>query len=155
MGGGHGPHIHFREDNMKESDEAMQGKIQRVDTVKFNPNNFHLDFWDAGNMYSILGGAPTMMLGALGAAGSLAYYQAAGSHPNFYTNNMRVTGRLAFGLTLGLALGYSRFGDRQRLHNAYVAERLRRRYPESMNLHLTDLYRVKGVDAPHDFYQWK
>merc|ERR1712010_213666 len=126
MGGGHGPHIHYNESNMKESDEEMQGKIQRVDLVKFNPNHFHMDFWSAQNMYTI-----------------------------FYTNNLRVTGRLAIGLTLGLALGYSRFGDRQRLHNAYVAERLRRRYPESMNLHHTDLWRLKGVAAPHEFYQWK
>jgi len=27
-----------------------------------------------------------------------------------------------------------KFGDRQRLHNAWVAERLRRRYPESLKL---------------------
>ena len=155
MGGGHGPHIHYNESNMKESDEEMQGKIQRVDLVKFNPNHFHMDFWSAQNMYTILGGAPTVGLGVLGTAASLAYYQAAGAHANFYTNNLRVTGRLAIGLTLGLALGYSRFGDRQRLHNAYVAERLRRRYPESMNLHHTDLWRLKGVAAPHEFYQWK
>ena len=155
MGGGHGPHINYNDANMKESDEEMQGKIQRVDTIKFNPNHFHMDFWNANNMFTILGGAPTMMFGALGAAGSFAYYQAAGMHPNFYTNNMRATGRIMFGLTLGMAFGYSRFGDRQRLQNAYVAERLRRRYPECMNLHETDMWRVKGVAAPHEFYQWK
>ena len=153
--GGHGPHINYNDANMKESDEEMQGKIQRVDTIKFNPNHFHLDFWNASNMFTILGGAPTMICGVLGAASSFGYYQAAGMHPNFYTNNMRVTGRLMFGLTLGMAIGYSRFGDRQRLQNAYVAERLRRRYPESMNLNQTDLWRLKGVEAPHEFYQWK
>ena len=155
MGGGHGPHIHYNDSAMKESDEDMRGKIQRVDLIKFNPNHFHMEFFDADNMYQILGGAPTMVMGALGAAGSFAYYQAAGMSRNFYTNNMRVTGRLMMGATLGLALGYNRFGDRQRLHNAYVAERLRRRYPESMALHEHDLYRCKGVTAPHDFYQWK
>ena len=153
--GGHGPHIAHNDANMKESDSDMQGKIQRVDLVKFNPNHFHMEFMDAGNMLSIIGGVPTAICGALGAAGSFAYYRAAGVHPNFYTNNMRVTGRLVFGLSLGLAFGYTRFGDRQRLQNAYVAERLRRRYPESMNLGHTDLWRLKGVAAPHEFYQWK
>ena len=155
MGGGHGPHIVGNENNMQETDEAMRGKIQLVELVKFNPQNFHLDFWDAGNMYTILGGAPTVTFGVLGAVSSLAYYQAAGASRNFYTNNMRVTGRLFFGCTLGLAIGYKFFGDRQRLHNAYVAERLRRRYPESMGLHQTDLWKLKGVHAPHDFYRWQ
>ena len=43
MGGhGHGPHIHGNEKNMQESDDAMLGKIQLVELVKFNPNHFHL-----------------------------------------------------------------------------------------------------------------
>ena len=155
MGGGHGPHIVGNENNMKESDEAMQGKIQLVELIKFNPQNFHLDFWSASNMYTILGGAPTACLGVLGAVSSLAYYQASGASRNFYTNNMKMTGRLFFGLSLGLAFGYMKFGDRQRLHNAYVAERLRRRYPESLDLHHTDLWKLKGMQAPHEFYQWK
>ena len=112
-------------------------------------------FWDASNMYQILGGAPSMVMGALGAMSAYGYYAAAGQSRNFYTNNMRVTGRLMFGMTIGLALGYQQFGDRQRLHNAYVAERLRRRYPETMQLHETDLWRFKGISAPHEMYQWK
>ena len=57
----------------------------------------------------------------------------------------RTGGRLAFGGVLGLALGYKFFGDRQRLHNAYIAERIRRRYPESMTLSTHDLWKYKGV----------
>lgn len=106
-------------------------------------------------MYQVLGGAPSMTLGVLGAVSSYGYYAVAGQSANFYTNNMRVTGRLMFGLSLGLALGYTQFGDRQRLHNAYLAERLRRRYPESLDLHESDLWRFKGISAPHEFYQWK
>ena len=155
MGGGHGPHLVGNDNNMKETDQEMTGKIQSAELVKFNPQNFHLEFWNAGNMYQILGGAPTMLCGALGTVSSYSYYLAAGKSANFYTNNMRVTGRLMFGLSLGLAFGYAKFGDRQRLHNAYVAERLRRRYPESMGLHEADLWRFKGIVAPHDFYQWK
>ena len=114
-----------------------------------------MEFFNASNMVSILGGAPTMAMGVLGAAASYGYYAAAGQSPNFYTNNMKVTGRIGLGLSLGLGLGYMKFGDRQRLHNAYIAERLRRRYPESMTLHHTDLWKLKGVTAPHEFYQWK
>ena len=155
MGGGHGPHIVGNENNMKETDEEMRGKIQLAELVKFNPQNFHMTFFDAGNMYSILGGAPSMACAGLGAAASFAYYQAGGAHKNFYANMMRVTGRVFIGFSLGLALGYNKFGDRQRLHNAYLAERLRRRYPESIALHQTELWKLKGVTAPHDFYQWK
>ena len=149
--GGHGPHIVGNERNMQESDDEMLGKIQRVDLIKFNPNHFHMEFFDTGNMYAILGGAPTMVSAGIGMAASAAYYQAAGTHRNFYTNNMKMTGRLFFGLSLGLAFGYMKFGDRQRLHNAYVAERLRRRYPESLDLHHTDLWKLKGMQAPHEF----
>ena len=37
MGGGHGPHIVGNENNMKETDEEMRGKIQLAELVKFNP----------------------------------------------------------------------------------------------------------------------
>ena len=49
-------------------------------------------------------------------------------------------GRFAFGAMLGLTFGYLKWGDRQKLGNAYVAERLRRRYPESMGLNTADLW---------------
>lgn len=114
-----------------------------------------MTFWDSGNMMQIMGGAPTMAMGALGAATSYGYFAAGNRSTNFYANNMRAAGRIGLGLSLGLAFGYVKFGDRQRLHNAYVAERLRRRYPESMELHQTDLWRLKGIVAPHEFYQWK
>ena len=153
--GGHGLHFVANENNMKESDEAMRGKIQLAELVKWNPQNFHMEFFDAANMYAILGGAPSMIMSGAGALGSYAYYQAGGASRNFYTNNMRGFGRLFVGATLGMAVGYKFFGDRQRLHNAYLAERLRRRYPESMTLHEHDLWRLKGVTAPHEFYQWK
>ena len=60
------------------------------------------------------------------------------------------------GFVLGAAVGFHKFGDRQKLHNAWVAERLRRRYPESMNLVVAsgDLWKFKGVHAPHEFYKW-
>merc|ERR1712012_419841 len=100
--GGHGPHLASNENNMKETDEAMAGKIQSVELVKYNPQKFHLEFWNASNMYQVLGGAPSMTLGVLGAVASYGYYAAAGQSANFYTNNLRVTGRLMFGLGLGL-----------------------------------------------------
>ena len=127
----------------------MLGKIQLCDTIKHNPNWFHLEALSPANWYSILGGTKTMVYGGFGATVSYAYYSSIAS-PNFYANNMRVFGRLTFGLMLGLGLGYLRFGDRQRLHNAWVAERLRRRYPESMDLSTPagELWQYKGVHAP-------
>ena len=49
--GGHGPYLAGNESNMKESDQDMQGKIQLAELVKFNPQNFHMAFWDTGNVY--------------------------------------------------------------------------------------------------------
>ena len=63
-------------------------------------------------------------------------------------------GRAIMGGVLGLAVGYMQFGDRQKLHNAWVAERLRRRYPESMSLVEKDLWQLKQVKAEHSFYKW-
>ena len=156
MGGGHHVHVVRNENNMQESDAEMQHKIQRVELVKFNPNHFHLDMLSPQNWYEIAGGMPTMVFSGVGACFAYAYYAGQAAHLpyNFYAHNMRVFGRLAFGAALGFAFGYSRFGDRQRLHNAWVAERLRRRYPESMNLHEHDLWSLKGVQAPHEFYRW-
>lgn len=77
-----------------------------------------------------------MVYAGLGAVMSQGYYlnRAANMPYNFYTHNMRSFSRLSMGFTLGLAAGYLQFGDRQKLHNAWVAERLRRRYPESKTL---------------------
>ena len=74
---------------------------------------------------------------------------------NYYINIHMGMFRFAFGALLGLGVGYMKWGDRQKLHNAYVAERLRRRYPESMSIHATDLWQYKGVQAIHPFYAWK
>ena len=153
--GGHGVHVEGNKNNVQETDEEMLGKIQMIDTIKHNPNHFHMEALNPANMYTILGGAHSMVYGGLGALVSFAYYNGQRSS-NFYAHNMRSFGRLSFGLVVGLSIGYLKFGDRQRLHNAYVAERLRRRYPESMNLstHAGDLWQFKGVVAPQDFYKW-
>jgi hypothetical protein len=67
---------------------------------------------------------------------------------------MLLTSRIVLGAVFGAWAGYMRFGDRQKLHNAWVAERLRRRYPESKDLHPTDLWKFKGVNPHHHFYKW-
>mmetsp|Transcript_4592 Transcript_4592/g.3095 ORF Transcript_4592/g.3095 Transcript_4592/m.3095 type:complete len:135 (+) Transcript_4592:123-527(+) len=134
----------------------MRGKIQRIELIKHNPQNFHMEFFSPSNMFEIVGGAPSLFFAAVGAGFALSYFRAsiAFNRPSFYSDMMRSTGRIAFGGSLGLGFGYLKFGDRQRLHNAYVAERLRRRYPESMTLSATDLWKLKGVQAPHEYYKW-
>ena len=112
MGGSHGPHIAGNEKNMQESDEAMLGKIQRIELVKFNPNHFHLEALDPSTAVTLLGGAPTMVMGATGALLSYGYYAGQVRAYNQYLGVFRTGGRLAFGGVLGLALGYKFFGDR-------------------------------------------
>ena len=118
---------------------------------------FYLSFYDLNNHYQIAGGAPTFILAGVGGWISLMYYiGGARTRPyNFYNQIHQGFGRFMFGAALGTAFGYNRFGDRQRLHNAWVAERLRRRYPESKSLNLTDLWQYKNVEATQEFYRWR
>ena len=74
---------------------------------------------------------------------------------NFYVMVHQSFARFAFGAIVGGAWGFLKFGDRQRVHNAWVAERLRRRYPESMNLNVADLWQYKGVPATQEYYRWR
>ena len=128
--GGHGA-ARGNAKNIQETDEEMQAKIQLIETIKHSPNHFHMEPLDVNNWFTILGGANSMAFGAVGGLVSYGYYAGAASK-NFYTFSHSGMLRIAFGVSMGLGLGYLRFGDRQRLHNAWVAERLRRRYPECM-----------------------
>ena len=108
-------------------------------------------------MYEILGGAKTSFLALTGGVVGVQYFlgQRALRPYNYYVNVHQGMGRFAFGALLGLGVGYLKWGDRQRLGNAYIAERLRRRYPESMHLNAADLWQYKGVTASHEFYKWR
>ena len=147
--GGHG-HVYGNEHNIKESDEEMLHKIQRIGTIKHMPNHWHMEPFNGANIYNTLGGAPAFGYSILGAGMSFGYYlnKSANLQKNFYAHNTRSASRLMFGAMIGLGFGYLQFGDRQTLHNAWVAERLRRRYPESMELVAHDLWKLKGVHAP-------
>ena len=157
MGGhGHGDHSHRNHNNIKESDAEMQNKIQRIDTIKHMPNHWHLDFWNVHNMYTILGGFGTAAYTFLGASLAVMYFKNGAAHgpQHFHMMQTRMWGRIVVGGIMGLTLGYFQFGDRQKLHNAWVAERLRRRYPDCMNLVEHDLWELKGVKAEHSYYKW-
>ena len=90
----------------------MTGKIQRIEMVQWNPNHFHMEALDFKNIFTILGGAPTFAMGTLGALFSFSYYSGQARAHNFYANTFRSWGRLGFGMTLGMAVGYKFFGDR-------------------------------------------
>ena len=49
MGGG--THVQGNENNMKETDNEMLDKVQLLDTIKHNPNHFHMEFLNIANMY--------------------------------------------------------------------------------------------------------
>jgi hypothetical protein len=159
MGGGHHLHVHGNEKNMNESDEEMGTKIQLVETIKHSPNHFHREFFSIPNMFAISGGFNTLMFTAIGAVSFGTYYSnlASTMRTNYYSHHFRTILRWKVGAVVGFIVGYNRFGDRQVMHNAYVAERLRRRYPESMELthQPNELWKLKNVFAPHDFYQWR
>ena len=155
--GGHGPAIEGNPNNMKEEDADLSSKVRPIEFIKHNPQLFHMDFWNASNMYTILGGAKTCFVGIVGGAVSTQYFlgKRATMPYNFYINAHMGMMRFVFGAVVGLGLGYMKWGDRQKLHNAYVAERLRRRYPESMSLSTTDLWQFKGVKAAYPYYAWR
>ena len=155
--GGHGPHIAGNPDNVKEEDATLSAKIRPIELIKHNPQLFHLEFFNMANQYEILGGGKTVFLAALGGTLSVAYFLGGrGTRPlNFYVNTHMGMARFFFGASLGTGAGYLKWGDRQKFHNAYVAEKLRRRYPAAMELTASDLWQYKGVEAAHHFYQYK
>jgi hypothetical protein len=90
MGGhghGHGVHIHYNHNAFKESDEDL-------------------------NWFTILGGAPSLAIGAFGSMFSYSYYASQSRLHNEYAHYLRSIGRVFFGFSLGLAVGAWRFGDR-------------------------------------------
>ena len=155
MGGG--PHIEGNPNNMKEDDAALASKIRPIEFIKHNPQLFWVDSGNPHNIFEILGGAKTCFVSVAGGTIATQYFlgKRATMPYNFYINVHMGMMRFAFGALVGLGLGYMKWGDRQRLHNAYVAERLRRRYPESMSLTTADLWQFKGVKAAYPYYNWR
>ena len=112
MGGG--PHIEGNQNNIKEEDADLSSKIRPIEFIKHNPQLFHMDFWNLGNMYEILGGAKTCFLSVVGGTIATQYFLGKRSlmSYNFYINVHQGMGRFAFGALIGLGLGYMKWGDR-------------------------------------------
>jgi len=72
--GAHHHHTHGNDHNIKESDEDMLGKIQRIETIKHYPNHWHLEPFNGSNIFTILGGTPAFGFAGIGAAMSYGYY---------------------------------------------------------------------------------
>ena len=155
MGGG--PKIVGNPENIKEDDAELSSRIRPIELIKHNPQLFHMNFFDVGQQYEILGGYKTFAMQLLGGVLAFAYFRGgrATRSYNYYTDVHGGFFRFFFGAAVGTGIGYLKFGDRQKMHNAYVAERLRKRYPASIDLHASDLWQYKGVPASHSFYQWK
>ena len=155
--GGHGNSIAGNQNNTKEEDSTLSSKIRPIELVKHNPQLFYLSAFDMGSNFELVGGAKTLGFALTGGWLALSYFMGGQkTRPyNFYVNLHMGFARFMFGGALGGAFGYLKFGDRQKLHNAWVAERLRRRYPESMHLGAKDLWQYKGVTASHEFYKWR
>ena len=155
--GGHGHHIAGNLNNTKEDDKDIVNRIRPIELIKHNPQVFHLSFFDLCNQFEVAGGVKTLGFALVGGWVSYSYFvNAMRSRPyNFYVNLHQGFLRFMFGFGVGGAWGMSKFGDRQKLHNAYVAERLRRRYPESMSLKVDELWQYKDVPATHEFYRWR
>ena len=113
--------------------------------------------FDGSAVYDISGAANTFAFALVGGFISYIYFKnGRATKPfNYYVDLHMGFGRFMFGSAIGAGLGYYKYGDRQKMHNAYVAERLRRRYPESKTLSTTDLWTLKGVKADHEYYKWR
>ena len=142
----HSHHQPLVDAQLYEPDELMPYKIRPLDLIKYNPNMFHVNLFDSKATFQILGSYHWLTCTGLGAYFGYCYSsrRLAVNHEPFYVRTMHRWGRLVFGAVVGAWIGYMKFGDRQRLHNAWVAERLRRRYPESLMLNQEELWMVKG-----------
>lgn len=157
---GHDSHSHGHEKTnphaIAEADNELPQRIRSIELIKHNPNIFHVDPFNLCQVYEILGGSGTLATEFVGGAFGYWYYanKARLNYTNFYTNIALSFSRIFLGAVIGGWIGYLKFGDRQKLHNAWVAERLRRRYPESLLIDTKDVYRFKGVKASQSFYRW-
>ena len=142
---------------LQEGDDELKYRIRPISLVMHNPNFFWLNPYDASSVLSTFGGVPTVLSAATGAGVSVAYYKfSTQAIPStFYANIWRTWGRLFIGAAIGGAFGFMRFGDRQRLHNAYTSYRVRRRYKDSINIETKDIWRFKGHKPHEEFYQWQ
>ena len=149
-------HMQTNSHAVQETDTELTHRIRSIELIKHNPNTFHVDLYNLGEGYKILGGAGWSASTLAGAAFGYWYYaQRTRVNPaTFYTGIALSFSRVFLGAAVGGSLGYLKFGDRQRLHNAWVAERLRRRYPDALTLDTKDLYRFKGIKATQHFYRW-
>jgi hypothetical protein len=155
---GHDNHGHQKTNPhaIQETDSELKQRIRSIELIKHNPNLFHVSLSDVGTGYQILGGT-SWLVSTLGGAGFGYWYYAQKVRLNpstFYANIILSFSRMVLGAAVGGWVGYMKFGDRQRLHNAWVAERLRRRYPDSLLIEEHDLYRFKGIKAGHHYYRW-
>ena len=155
MGHDHGnekfnPHAIF------EADNELPLRIRSIDFIKHNPNVYHVPISNVSKAYEILGGNAWLATTITGAAFSSWYFsRKARLNPvSFYANIFLSFSRLFLGAVSGGFVGFLRFGDRQRLHNAWVSERLRRRYPESKDLETKDLWKFKGIKSSEHYYRW-
>lgn len=114
----------------------MPLRIREINLIKYNPNMFHVGLFDVPKVYETIGGHSTLACEAIGGLFGYWYYSQKIKHTpaTFYAHIILAFSRVALGAAIGGWVGYMRFGDRQKLHNAWVAERLRRRYPESLEL---------------------
>lgn len=158
--GGHGSddqhHQHTNVNAIQETDEELLYKIRQIELIKHNPNHFNVSISDLGTGFQILGGGSWLACTTVGALFGHQYYKLKLRHnpATFYASILVSFSRLFLGAVVGGSVGYMKFADRQRLHNAWVSERLRRRYPEALGLDQHDLWKLKGVRATHQFYKW-
>ena len=157
---GHDSHDHGHEKTnphaIQEADNQLPFRVRSIDLIKHNPNIFHVGLGDLNTGLEILGGNGFLASAFAGASFGWWYFgtKARLNPVSFYANIMLSFSRVFLGAVVGGSIGYLRFGDRQRLHNAWISERLRRRYPESMALEKHDLWRFKGVKPTHTYYKW-
>ena len=148
-------HEHTNPNAVQEADKDLPARIRSIEFIKHNPNLFHVPL-GVSEGYQILGGASWLSTTVAGGAFGYWYYaQRTRLNPStFYAGIFLSFARVFLGAAIGGWTGYLKFGDRQRLHNAWVAERLRRRYPDTLNIETHDLWRFKGIKANQHFYKW-
>ena len=142
--------------SFEEPDAELPYRIRSIDFVKHNPNLFRASAYDPQAVFEIAGGIETLLFAAGGAFFANWYYAKSRAliPDTFYTTIFRRWTRGFLGFAVGGTLGYLKFGDRQRLNNAYTAERLVRRYPDAKAISTSDLWKYKGQKPHHEFYRW-
>jgi hypothetical protein len=139
-----------------EKDSILKLKIRPVSMIKRNPSLFYVNPFTE-EAYEMIGGHKFIGLSSVFGFLNVASYQYMIRTQKIqqYTRRFYSLAHFSAGFIIAGFFAYHLLADKQRIHNAYIAHRLFKRYPQSKSLKNTHLYAQRLSNHEEEFYKWK